>query len=165
MAGRLPARDTFVPIGPREFLFVAVLALALGACSGGDGPAAGEPPATWTGPELREGGALPHAAFDRYAESVDASWERSALLTAAVFLGLDRAEAASTTVVARGGEGRPMIVRATLDGLFDDSIRSLRYVATLRRREDGTWRVLSARWTQRCQRRRGHQAFTAEPCL
>lgn len=52
-----------------------------------------------------------------------------------------------------------------VDRLADDSIRTLRFELALERRDDGTWRVESAAWSQRCQLGRGHQAFSSEPCV
>ena len=52
-----------------------------------------------------------------------------------------------------------------VDGLGDDSVRARRYELTFTRRPDGSWRIESAQWAQRCQPGRGHQTFSAEPCL
>ena len=52
-----------------------------------------------------------------------------------------------------------------VDGLGDDSVRARSYELTFTRRADGTWRIESATWAQRCHEGRGHQDFSPEPCL
>ena len=53
----------------------------------------------------------------------------------------------------------------TLAGLLDDSVRAQRYKLELSRRDDGTWKIESASWAQRCQEGRGHQDFSPELCV
>ena len=52
-----------------------------------------------------------------------------------------------------------------VDGLGDDSVRARSYELTFTRRPDGTWRIESATWAQRCHEGRGHQDLSPEPCL
>lgn len=107
------------------------------------------------------------AEFNALAESGERGWERSAVGTVAEYVGLDRAEAATTTLVVETppGRGRQATAVATLAGLLDDSVESLRYTVELTRRDDGTWVLLRARREQRCRPERGQQDFDARPCL
>lgn len=126
------------------------------------------PPGTWTGPPepLPASGVLPVDAFNAHTESVDEPWERDLTATVDEFVGRDEIEAPSVSFQATSGPegGGPANATLTLDGLLDDSVRARRYDLTLSRREDGTWRIDSASWSQRCQEGRGHQAFTPELC-
>lgn len=127
------------------------------------------PPSAWEG--LREplpaDGTLQVDAFNAYAESVDEPWERDLAATVNEFVGRDRSEAPSVSFQATSGpEGSgPTSASLLLDRLPDDSVRARRYDLTLSRRQDGTWRIDSASWAQRCQQGRGHQAFTPALCL
>jgi len=127
------------------------------------------PSGSWAGlPQpLPEAGTLPVAAFNTYAESVDEPWERSLLALSSEFVGLDATDGPDVSFVATSGpEGAgPASVTLVLDGLLDDSVRARRYVLTLSRRDDGTWRVDAAAWAQRCNEGRGHQDFSPGPCL
>ena len=123
-------------------------------------------PGTWTGiPEPPPAdGTLPVDEFNAYAESVDEPWERDIALVTAEYVQRDETEAGSSSYqgTANGDSATTSLV---LDGLFDDSVRARRYDLTLSRRSDGTWRIDSARWAQRCQPGRGHQSFTPELCV
>jgi hypothetical protein len=122
-------------------------------------------PGTWTGPaDPSDEGTIAVDEFNAYAESVEETWERDVALVTEEFVQRDMIEAANTTYQgnANGDIGTTSIV---FDGLYDDSVRAWRYDLSLSRRDDGTWRVDSARWGQKCQPGRGHQAFTAEPCI
>jgi hypothetical protein len=116
---------------------------------------------------LPPNGSLPVNAFDAYAESVDEPWEQSLMGTIDEFVGRDVSDGANVSFQATSGpEGAgPATATLVLDGLLDDSIRARRYKATLSRRDDGTWRIDSASWAQRCQEGRGHQAFSPAPCV
>ena len=124
------------------------------------------PPGTWTGlpRPLPAGGELPVDAFNAYAESVDEPWERDVRGTVDEYVGFDDVEVANVAYQATSN-GPLTNATLTLDGLFDDSVRSLRYDLTLGQRQDGTWRIDSAQWAQRCQEGRGHQSFSPELCL
>ena len=161
-------------------------ALVLGGCAG-DEPSASQtvtvttattvtvsetttaPPGTWDGlPEpLPPDGVLPVDAFNTFAESVDEPWERDLAATTDEFVGRDENDAPSVSFQATSGPegGGPANVSLLLDGLLDDSVRARRYELTLSRREDGTWRIDSVTWAQRCHDGRGHQAFTPELCV
>jgi hypothetical protein len=127
------------------------------------------PPGAWAGlPQpLPADGTLPVDAFNAYAESVEEAWERDLAATASEYVGPEASEAPSVSFQATSGPegGGPTSATLTLDGLLDDSVRARRYDLTLSRRQDGTWRIDSASWSQRCQQGRGHQAFTPAPCV
>ncbi len=46
----------------------------------------------------------------------------------------------------------------------DDSIKAIRHVLTLQKRQ-GDWTVIRDLHIQRCQPGRGHQSFSRQPCL
>ena len=134
--------------------------------AGGTGTTTTAPPGTWTGlPQpLPAGGELPVDAFNAYAESVDEPWERDVRATVNEYVGFDELEVANVAYQATSN-GPSTNATLTLDGLFDDSVRSLRYDLTLVQRQDGTWEIDTAQWSQRCQQGRGHQTFSPAPCL
>ena len=127
------------------------------------------PSGSWAGlPQpLPADGTLPVDAFDGYAESVDEPWERSLMATVDEFVGRDASDGVDVSFQATSGpEGAgPASATLVLDGLLDDSVRARRYELTLSRRDDGTWRIDTASWAQRCREGRGHQDFSPEPCL
>jgi hypothetical protein len=127
------------------------------------------PSEKWKGlPEpLPADGTLPVDAFNEHAESVDEPWERNLRATVDEFIGFDELEAPNVSFQATSGPegGGPTNASILLGGLLDDSVQARRYDVTLSRRQDGTWRIESAFWAQRCQEGRGHQAFTPAPCL
>jgi hypothetical protein len=122
-------------------------------------------PDTWAGPpDPADDGTLSVEEFNAYAESFEEPWERDIALVTDEFIQRDTIEAANSSY--QGSVNNDTATTSlVLDGLFDDSVRAWRYDLTLSQRPDGTWRIDSARWGQRCQRGRGHQAFTAEPCI
>jgi hypothetical protein len=126
-------------------------------------------PGAWPGlPQpLPAGGILEVEAFDAYAESVDEPWEDDLAATVDEFVGRAERDASQVSFQATSGPegGGPTEASLVLSGLLDDSVRALRFDLVLDRRSDGTWRIDSASWAQRCQQGRGHQAFTPEPCL
>jgi hypothetical protein len=140
-------------------VFIAVVALA--GCNGGDGN--GE---AWAGPpEPEADGSVAVDGFADYRESVDERWERSAELIAAEFLRLEERTAIRTTIAGRSeGEGAGRRgVAVTLDGLLDDSVRAERWLFLFEPGEEYT--LTSAVRTLACNPGRGHEEFTAEPCL
>jgi len=56
------------------------------------------------------------------------------------------------------------VVTITYDGLYDDSIKAER-IRTIVRYKDGQWLKGEVSKTQQCWPGRGHQDFSAEPCL
>ena len=160
-----------------------LLVLLAGACGGDDEAAetvtvtvttttpaptttATPPPETWIGiaePPPSDG-SLPVEEFNAYAESVHEPWERDIALVTAEFVGRNETETGNSSYQGTSN-GSTATTSLLLDGLSDDSVRARRYDLNLSRRPDGTWRIRSARWSQRCQLGRGHQAFTPELCL
>ena len=154
--------------------------LLAGACAGGDDEATEtvtvttatrvtvtvRSPGTTTGTTspVPASGLLPVDAFNARAESVDEPWERDLTKVTDEFLALREQESGSRSVQATssGGVGNVSVV---VEGLGDDSVRARSYELSLTRRADGTWRIDSARWAQRCHEGRGHQDFSPEPCL
>ncbi|MGH7539941.1 MAG: hypothetical protein ACRELC_02975 [Gemmatimonadota bacterium] len=143
----------------------AALSLTIIALAGCDGNGDADAPA-WAGPpDPAEDGSASFEEFAAYQDDVDERWERAAETAAAEFVRLDESDVARVTIArAASGEGEgPQTVLVTLDGLFDDSVRAERW-ALLFEPEGETFTLTDARWAQRCQPGRGHQAFTAEPC-
>jgi hypothetical protein len=136
--------------------------VALAGCSGDGGDEE-----AWAGPpEPAADGSVAVDGFADYQDGVDKRWERSAEVAAAEFLRLDERTAVRTTIVGRseGEGGGPRGVTITLDGLLDDSVRAERWLLLFE--PDGeTYALASAVRTLRCQPGRGHQDFTAEPCV
>jgi hypothetical protein len=132
-------------------------------------PASPEAAPEWEGsPEFEPSGNIPVDEFNAYIESAEPSWAFSPLRTILEFLSLDDPDARTTTVVMETGSpegGDRAVVTVTEDGLADDSVRALRIVLEVERQGDGSWRLLSAAWAQRCQAGRGHQDFTPELCI
>jgi hypothetical protein len=141
---------------------LAVSLVLLAGCGGDETPA----PASWDGPPRpTEDGDVAVDGFNAYAETIEAAWRRSPLLTVVEFLALEEPEASTTSLVLRQTPERfdDAVVTATTDGLLDDSVRGQRYVLELER-QDGVWRLLSARVAWRCQAGRGQQDFAPELC-
>jgi len=150
--------------------------LLAGACAGGDETATKTvtittaatvtvtETATQPSVSVPSAGTLPVNAFNARAESVDEPWERDLAKVTDEFLALREQESGSRSFqsTANGGNASATLV---VDGLGDDSVRARRYELTFTRRDDGTWKVESAHWAQRCHEGRGHQDFSPEPCV
>jgi hypothetical protein len=92
---------------------------------------------------------------------------RSPIRATIEFVRLKDPRALTTTVREQAAvlENPPTVrVILTEDGLPDDSIRAIRFVLEYRR-AGRRWQLESARRTQRCQPGRGHQGFSANPCV
>lgn len=113
-----------------------------------------------------EDGILPVDDFNAYTAAIDEHWERDlgSVVGAFVGAGLIDSTRRSFEATARG-EGSSATATLILDGLLDDSIRSLRYDVEARRLGSGAWELVSATWAQRCRQGRGHQDFAPEPCV
>jgi hypothetical protein len=119
-------------------------------------------------PTLEPSGRIPFDEFNSYLESAQPPWASSPLRASLEFLRLDEPVALTTSVVMETSPpegGERAVVTVSKEGLADDSIRALRYVLQFERQGDGSWRLLSAEWTQRCWDGRGHQDFTPELCI
>jgi len=112
-------------------------------------------------------GTLPVDAFNAYTEGIDEPWERdlSEITDAFVEAGASDATQRSFQATSSGEGGASASASLTLGGLLDDSVRAQRYDLELSARDDGTWKIESASWAQRCQPGRGHQTFSPRPCL
>jgi hypothetical protein len=144
----------------------AVLLLAAGllatGCAGN-----GSEEASWAGPPPpAEDGSIEIDEFADYQESVDERWERSAETAAAEYLRLDERTAIRTAIAGRSEAEvpSPRAVTVTLDGLLDDSVRAERWIL-LFELANGSYRLTSGIRTLACNPGRGHEHFTAEPCL
>jgi hypothetical protein len=82
---------------------------------------------------------------------------------ARVLLHLDRPldDGTSAIVVAEPGG----VVTVTLDHLADDSVAAVRYVLLFAGDGDGSIRLTSGSWMQRCRPDRGHDDFSTELCV
>jgi hypothetical protein len=109
-------------------------------------------------------GTLPVDEFNAASEQVDEPWERDLQETTNRFLRPREQESGSRSFQGTSS-GDDATVSLLVDGLGDDSVRARRYELALTRREDGSWRIDSARWAQRCHEGRGHQDFSPEPCV
>jgi hypothetical protein len=109
-------------------------------------------------------GTLPVDAFNAHAESVDEPWERDLEKLTDEFVAVGAQEGGSRSFQSTSS-GDTATASLLLDGLGDDSVRARRYELTFSRRDDGTWKIESASWVQRCHEGRGHQDFSPEPCV
>ena len=109
-------------------------------------------------------GMLPVEAFNAHAESVDEPWERDLTEITQRFLALREQETGKRSFQSTSS-GDTASASLLIDGLGDDSVRARSYELTFTRRPDGTWRIDSATWAQRCHEGRGHQEFSTAPCL
>ena len=153
----------------RRGLVTLAAVLSLAACGGGRSTTAATPEVTgWEGPPRPDAaGRVPVGDFNVFLAGSGRRWARSPLAATGVFLALESREATPTTVVmsVRPDGGRRARVTVTFDGLLDDSVRAERYVLRFRRSDDLTWRLASARRTQRCNPRRGHRDFSPKLCF
>jgi hypothetical protein len=139
---------------------LSLTAVALAGCNG-------DAEQTWAGPpDPAADGSVAIEDFVQHQEDVDERWERSAEMVAAEFLRLDERTATTTTITGQSGaEGAgPRAVTVTLDGLLDDSVRAEQWMLVLELDDEG-YTLASAIRTLRCQAGRGHDEFTAEPCV
>ena len=145
---------------PASALAALAAGLLAGCAFGGGVPsvrtvqAEPEPPAAHLGDLDRR-----IQAFNARVEKRRPSWRFSDKNTAAEFLGRGFT---SIVIDARGSTSR---ATATSPNLADDSVRNERYQLELEKRPDGSWRIVSATRTFRCQPNRGHQDFSAKLCL
>ena len=158
----------------RDGVLAFALTFGVAACGGDNDAEDSAPPTTtatatgWSGPpRAADDGRIDIAAFEQRALAVQEPWERAPLTVATEFLRPDEREpsAASIEVVVPPEGGETARVVATFDRLLDDSIRAQRYELELAKRADGTWRLTSARYAQRCQLGRGHDDFTPAACV
>lgn len=154
----------------------SLLALLAAAGCGGDGETTTVTVTTTVAAEttappplpspLPTDGTLPVDEFNAYTEEADEPWERDLSSVAAAFVDAGATDSARRSFESTSrDEGATATATLVLDGLLDDSIRSRRYDFELARRNDGTWELRAATWSQRCRAGRGHEGFSPEPCL
>jgi hypothetical protein len=144
-------------------LVLSALVLLLAGCGSKSAPKAG-----WSGPlEQKADGTLAIAGFNEFLTGDGQEFARSPIAAVTEFLGLDKSSAAVIEINATSpGEVRNYSeVVATLDGLLDDSVRAARYTVELHRDAQQVWSLRAGDWAQRCQSGRGHQNFSAKPCV
>lgn len=144
-------------------LLLAAAVLALAGCGSSSTPSA-----EWNGPpRAKPNGTLDVAEFNDFLAKGGEDFANSPIAAVAEFLGLSQSTASYTKVESTSpGEVRNVAeVVATLQGLLDDSVRDARYTVELKQDESGMWRLHAADWAQRCQSGRGHQDFSAKPCV
>jgi hypothetical protein len=120
----------------------------------------------WPGPpKAQADGSIAVESFNRYLGDYE-DYATSPEALAAEFLRLDEQRGATTSLVtndgAEGGDRAKAV--ATLEGVPDDSVESVRYVLVVTKEKDG-WRLASAVRTQRCRGGRGHVDFSAAACV
>ena len=93
-------------------------------------------------------------AFQEHADAVDEEWERDPEALAREYLGELEGE-----VSVDGSQ-----VTLLREDLQDDSVEAERFVLELEP-DDERWKLVSARWEQRCHAGRGHQVFSPELCV
>jgi hypothetical protein len=147
----------------RPLLLLATV-LALAGCGSNGGDKATD----WPGPpKTGADGSVEFSGFNDFLAGDGKEFAGSPISAVTEFLRLDESTASVISVVATSpGEVRNFSeVVATLDGLLDDSVRAARYTVELQRNQSMLWRVRAVDWAQRCQTGRGHQDFSAEPCV
>ena len=134
--------------------------LALGGC-GGSGLEA-----EWPGPPRPSAsGTVAVGPFNDYLVKYE-DYASSPEALATEFLRLDKQSSGSTMILvdAAGEQRERVTVSVELDGLADDSVHGVTYSLVMTR-EGSDWQLRSAAWKQRCQPGRGHQVFSAAPCV
>ena len=144
----------------RRGALVLLSILLLAGCGSG-------PESEWSGPpKAQADGSIGVQSFNQYLGDYE-DYATSPEALAAEFLRLDDRRGATTSLVTRdgaeGGGDRATAV-ATLEGVPDDSVESVRYVLVVTKEKDG-WRLASAVRTQRCRGGRGHRDFSAAACV
>jgi hypothetical protein len=134
--------------------------LALGGC-GGSGMEA-----EWLGPP-RPGanGRVAVGPFNDYLAKYE-GYASSPEALATEFLRLDEQSSGSTMMLvdAPGEQREQVTVSVELDGLADDSVHAVTYSMAMSK-QGSHWQLRSAVRKQRCQPGRGHQEFSAAPCV
>ena len=122
--------------------------------------------AEWPGPPRPAAdGTVAVGSFNDYLGKYE-DYAGSPEALATEFLRLDEQSSGSTMMlVTAPGEARDRVsVSVELDGLADDSVHAVTYTMVMAR-EGSEWRLRSTVRQQRCQPGRGHQVFSAAPCV
>lgn len=122
----------------------------------------------WPGPPAPDNrGNIDVAGFNEFLKD-HPNLRRSPIRAAIKFVRLKDPRGRTTRIGAEANRMEsPDNVRVVLteDRLPDDSVRAVRHALEFRRTGGARWRLESARRTQRCQQGRGHQGFSARPCV
>ncbi|MFC4040929.1 hypothetical protein ACFO1B_21055 [Dactylosporangium siamense] len=122
----------------------------------------------WTGKVdvTRETGALAAPGFNALIDAEKPNWAQSPDGTVTELLNLGRGFDGPVDIylLREGADGKNPVLTVTLTKLGDDSIRAIRYRIALRRGDDGRFRFVEGKRTQRCQNGRGHQDFSTDIC-
>lgn len=111
-------------------------------------------------------GALTAPGFNALIDTDAPGWARSPDLTVVQLLDLDRGFDGPVEIYLdqEGADGKDPVLTVTLTRLGDDSIMAVRYRITLHRADDGRFRFVAGKRTQRCHTGRGHQDFNTSRC-
>jgi Immunoglobulin-like domain of bacterial spore germination len=122
------------------------------------------PPLFPGGLTLQPGGAVvPVSTFNTFVSSVDPAWAEEAVSTAFYFaVGPVDDEFPQRFEITNPAPG---VFEVTGWGSADDSVEAGRFLVRVAEQADGTWRVTSATWSQKCWPGRGHQDFSTVPCI
>jgi hypothetical protein len=114
----------------------------------------------------RETGALAAPGFNALIDASAPSWAQSPDGAVAALLDLTRGFDGPVEIylLREGADGKDPVLTVTLTRLGDDSIRAIRYRIALHRGDDGRFRFVEGKRTQRCHSGRGHQDFTTDRC-
>jgi hypothetical protein len=121
----------------------------------------------WTAhPQQLPDGTVPVAEFNGYMDAHSSVARDHPKALALTFTQLDPPPTEPPNAVSvedhLRADGTHQVVVFAL--LADDSVAQVRYDLSFAARSDGTWRLLSASWSQRCQLHRGHQEFSIALC-
>jgi hypothetical protein len=139
---------------------IAVAAVVLTGCGASDERA-------WNGPPAPDAeGNVAVDTFEAYREAVDEDWESAPVLVATEFVKVEDRAAAKTSISGNasgtGDEGQRVTIVFT--ELLDDAVNAERWVLSIEPAGE-SFRLVSARRTQRCQPGRGQEEFAPEPCV
>ncbi|MFC5000884.1 hypothetical protein ACFPIJ_23970 [Dactylosporangium cerinum] len=114
----------------------------------------------------RETGALAAPGFNALIDTSAPGWAQSPDGAVAELLDLTRGFDGPVDIylLQEGVDGKDPVLTVTLTKLGDDSIMAIRYRIALRRSDDGRFRFVEGKRTQRCHTGRGHQDFSTERC-
>jgi hypothetical protein len=158
------------PRGPRPPRLGGLLLLTvlLAGCGGGTDLAALADPG-WEGrAEIdAEAGELTIPGFNEHIDTEKPDWAADPARTAATALQLGRGrdDAGPVELDVLDADVERPVVQVTFTDLGDDSVAAVRYALTLRRGDDGLYRLVEGRYTQRCQPGRGAEGFVTGPCV
>lgn len=94
-------------------------------------------------------------------------WVKSAAMVGARLAGeFEEARSRKMYWEASSGEGFDQFkLTIETDGFLDDSVRGEKVIMEFKRESDGVWKVVSAKKAWRCWAGRGHEDYSAVPCI